>query len=85
MVYCEWPLGRNLAEAVELAAFAKDRGVRTVIGLQSRATPVVNYVKDLVRDGYLGEVMSATNKSITTIVSAEPIDPDLRRAANIQV
>ena len=60
MVLCEWPLGRNFAEAVDLAAVAKARGVRTVIGLQSRATPAVNYVKDLIDDGYLGEVLSVS-------------------------
>jgi predicted dehydrogenase len=57
-VYCEWPLGRNLAEAVQLAELAKAHKVYGAIGLQSRATPVVNYVKDLIRDGYVGEVLS---------------------------
>ena len=35
-VYSEWPLGRTTAEAVELTALAKARGVQTAVGLQSR-------------------------------------------------
>ncbi len=32
-VYTEWPLGRNTAEAVELATLAKAKGVQTACGL----------------------------------------------------
>src|SRR5436190_9312599 len=31
-VYTEWPLGRTTAEAEELAALAKSKGVRTAVG-----------------------------------------------------
>jgi len=37
-VYCEWPLGANLAEADAMAALARAKGVRTMIGLQPMAT-----------------------------------------------
>lgn len=60
MVYCEWPLGRNLGEAKLMAELASSKGLRTVIGLQAAASPAVNYVRDLVRDGYVGEVLSTT-------------------------
>ena len=40
-IFVEWPLGRTLKEAEELAALAKKQGVRTVIGLQARNSPVV--------------------------------------------
>src|SRR6266478_8402559 len=59
-VYCEWPLGRNVAEAVELAKLAKDQQVCNGVGLQSRATPVVSYVRDLIKEGYVGEVLSTS-------------------------
>src|SRR6204780_4011434 len=36
-VYCEWPLGRTTAEAVELAALAKIKGLVTAGGLQAPA------------------------------------------------
>ena len=57
-VLTEWPLGRNTAEAEELAALAKERGVQTAIGLQSRVSPALLYVKELIENGYVGELLS---------------------------
>lgn len=57
-VYCEWPLGANLAEAEELAELARARGVRTLIGLQGRKAPIALKVKELLDAGRIGEVLS---------------------------
>src|SRR5438067_12713462 len=57
-VYCEWPLGRTTAEAVELAALATANGLGTAIGLQARVNPAVMYLKELLASGYVGEVMA---------------------------
>ena len=57
-VYTEWPLGRTTAEAEEMAALAQAQGVRNMVGLQARGNPAMLYLKDLVSDGYVGEVMS---------------------------
>ena len=59
-VYCEWPLGNGLADAEAMAESARRRGIRTAVGLQARSSPTVRYVRDLVRDGYVGEVLSTT-------------------------
>lgn len=59
-VYCEWPLGNGLHEAETLAARAKHQGVLAVAGLQARAAPAVAYVRDLIAQGYVGEVLSTT-------------------------
>jgi predicted dehydrogenase len=59
-VYCEWPLGNGLNEAETLAALAKKQGVLAVAGLQARSAPAVAYVRDLVEEGYIGEVLSTT-------------------------
>src|SRR5437588_10415297 len=59
-VYCEWPLGNGLNEAETLAALAKKKGVLAVAGLQARSAPSVAYVRDLIRQGYVGEVLSTT-------------------------
>ncbi len=64
-VLCEWPLGANLAEAEAMANLARERGLRTVIGLQGRSDPAVRYAHDLVAEGYVGEVLTA-NLSIMT-------------------
>jgi predicted dehydrogenase len=57
-IYCEWPLGRTTAEAVELAALAKAKGLVTVVGLQARANPALIYMKELVEAGFVGEIMA---------------------------
>ncbi|MBC8281320.1 MAG: Gfo/Idh/MocA family oxidoreductase, partial [Chloroflexi bacterium] len=57
-VYTEWPLGRTTAEAEELAALANAKGVQTVVGLQSRVSPALIYIKELIEEGYVGEVLS---------------------------
>ena len=59
-VYTEWPLGRNTAEAEELAALARDKGVQTAVGLQSRVSPALLYVKELLESGYVGEALSCS-------------------------
>jgi predicted dehydrogenase len=59
-VYCEWPLGRDLDDARAMAALAAEQGVRTVVGLQARQAPAIALVHDLLRDGYVGEVLSTT-------------------------
>ena len=47
MVYSEWPLGRNAAEAAELSALAAASHLRTVIGLQGRFSPAIQFVREL--------------------------------------
>jgi predicted dehydrogenase len=59
-VYCEWPLGRDLDDARAMAALAAKQGVPTVVGLQARQAPAIEFVQQLLRDGYLGEVLSTT-------------------------
>jgi len=57
-VYTEWPLGRTTAEAEELATLARAKGVQTAVGLQSRVSPALLYIKELIDSGYVGEVLS---------------------------
>jgi len=59
-VYCEWPLGRDLDDARAMAAHAAKQGVRTIVGLQARQAPAIEFVQGLLRDGYVGEVLSTT-------------------------
>src|SRR3989449_1676184 len=59
-VYCEWPLGRSLDDARAIAALAAEQGVRTVVGLQARQAPAIEFVKRLLGDGYVGEVVSTS-------------------------
>ena len=59
-VFCEWPLGNGLVETDQLAQEAVAANVRTFIGLQARSSPGVNFVRELVRDGFVGDVLSTS-------------------------
>jgi len=59
-VYCEWPLGRDLEDARAMAALGAERGLRTVVGLQARQAPAIEFVRELLSEGYVGEVLSTT-------------------------
>ena len=59
-VFCEWPLARNDKEAEELTALAKEKGVRTMVGLQARQNPSILKAKELVESGKLGKILGTT-------------------------
>lgn len=59
-VYCEWPLGNGLAEARELSGLAQARGVVAAVGTQMRVAPEVEHLRQLIADGYVGQVLSTT-------------------------
>ena len=60
MIYCEWPLGNGLEETIELTELAAAKNIRGIIGLQTRTAPSISYIKDLISQGYIGEVLSTT-------------------------
>ncbi|MFE9319995.1 Gfo/Idh/MocA family protein [Nocardia sp. NPDC052278] len=59
-VYCEWPLALNTAEAESLAELASDAGIRHVVGLQTRYSPAIARARQLLAEGYVGDIVSAT-------------------------
>ena len=64
-VYCEWPLGPNLAEAEEMAKAAKTAGLHVAIGLQLRKNPAVEKAHSLIASGAIGRPLSASIYSST--------------------
>src|SRR4051812_22664319 len=56
-VYCEWPLGNGLAEAVEMADLARTRGLLGAVGTQAPLAPEIDHMKRLIADGFVGEVL----------------------------
>ena len=71
-VYVEWPLGTTTAQAEELAALAKEKGVRTVVGLQSRRSADALHIRKLIEDGYVGDVLSVDLTQFSTGALARP-------------
>lgn len=59
-VFCEWPLARTLPEAESLTALAREKGVRTMVGLQARQSPAVRKARELVSSNALGDILGTT-------------------------
>jgi predicted dehydrogenase len=57
-VYCEWPLAASLAQAEQMAALAAERSLYTAVGLQARSDPTLMYARELIQQGYIGEVLA---------------------------
>src|SRR5438270_12914914 len=57
-VYCEWPLGRTTAEAVELAPLDVATRLVTPVGLQARVNPAVIDMQELVVAGFVDDELS---------------------------
>jgi predicted dehydrogenase len=66
-VYSEWPLGANTAEAVALRDLAAKRGLHTVVGLQNARSAQIARARELLAEGRIGRVLSATLRSATPI------------------
>ena len=64
-VYCEWPLGCNLAQTEEMAAAADQAGVHVAIGLQTRQNPAAQKARELLASGAVGRLLSARIYSTT--------------------
>jgi predicted dehydrogenase len=58
-VFVEWPLAANTNQASEMLAAAQKSGSKTIVGLQSRANPVVQKIKHLVANKAIGELVSS--------------------------
>ncbi len=82
-VYCEWPLGRTTAEAVELAALARQNGLVTSVGLQARVNPAIIHMKELVEAGHVGEVMAVHVSLMREGVLSRPSNRTWQRDAEL--
>jgi predicted dehydrogenase len=57
-ILSEWPLAVGCDEAESLVGAT--RGMRTFAGAQGRFGPAVRHVRELIADGFVGEVLSTT-------------------------
>ncbi|VUC25113.1 unnamed protein product [Clonostachys rosea] len=58
-VFVEWPLGASTEEAEKLTALAREKDVKTIVGVQARADPLVLKVKEIIQSGKLGRITSS--------------------------
>lgn len=59
-VFCEWPLANGLDEAEAIVSRAEQKQLRCGVGLQARGSPVIRYARDLIAEGFVGEVLSTS-------------------------
>ncbi|MGE5216814.1 MAG: Gfo/Idh/MocA family protein [Chloroflexota bacterium] len=82
-VFCEWPLGANTKEAEELATLARQKNVRTLVGLQRRASPAYLYMRELIQQGYVGQVLAVNMMLMNSGVLTRPSDRTWQRDATL--
>ncbi|KAE9396869.1 NAD(P)-binding protein, partial [Gymnopus androsaceus JB14] len=58
-LFLEWPVGR-LSETMEIADAARQKGIRALVGLQGRQTPVIQKLKSIIESGQIGKVLSTS-------------------------
>ncbi len=68
-VYCEWPLGATLAEAEQMAALAAERSLYTAVGLQAHSDPTLRYARELIRQGYIGDILAVQFCYLSTAIT----------------
>jgi len=70
-----------------MAALAAKQAARTVVGLQARQAPAIEFVQELLRDGYVGEVLSTTMVGLSVpgdvVVQANAYMLDKANGANL--
>jgi predicted dehydrogenase len=57
-VYCEWPLTTNTHDSEMLLTMAEAAHVRHVVGLQRRLGSTALFLRDLLAEGYVGQIRS---------------------------
>lgn len=82
-VYCEWPLGRTTAEAEEMAMLAYSKGLITAVGLQARANPALIYMRELIADGYVGQMVAVHVSMLREGILARPMPRTWQRDINL--
>ncbi|TYR81781.1 Gfo/Idh/MocA family oxidoreductase [Priestia megaterium] len=64
-LYCEWPLGIDTIQAEKLENLASQMKIHHAIGLQARQSPEVNDLKQAIKQGEIGKVLSCTMQVAT--------------------
>lgn len=58
--FVEWPLAENEHRAKELAEIARQKSLPTFVGLQGRVAPCLVRLKELLKSGDFGKVLSSS-------------------------
>ena len=84
-VFVEWPLAGDIKTIRDLAAQAKTSGAKTAVGIQGRLAPVALAIKDVLREGKLGKVLSSEVRAAGGTVDRELLAAGLSYFADLKV
>ncbi|OHE98189.1 oxidoreductase family protein [Colletotrichum orchidophilum] len=84
-VFVEWPLAQNVKRAGELAAAAKASGSKTLVGVQGRFAPSVLKVKEILKTGRIGKVLSSEVRAAGGSLDRTHLPTGLKYFANLEV
>ncbi|KAF3056467.1 Galactose/lactose metabolism regulatory protein GAL80 [Daldinia childiae] len=79
-VYIEWPLVENCEEAVALTA--NKRLDNSIIGLQGRVSPIVLKLKEILKSGRIGRVLSSDIRAYGNLLPRDSLPEGLSYFAN---
>jgi len=69
-----------------MAQLASTRSVSTAVGLQARSDPTLMYARELVQQGYIGEIVSVNFTGVSQAVTQRGVgriwQADRRNGAN---
>ncbi|CCD24454.1 transcription regulator GAL80 NDAI_0D01400 [Naumovozyma dairenensis CBS 421] len=57
-LFVEWALACSVQEAETIYKMAAERGLQTIISLQGRKSPYILRAKELIHEGYIGDINS---------------------------
>ncbi|KAF1830716.1 NAD(P)-binding protein [Decorospora gaudefroyi] len=76
-VFCEWPLAQDVHHARDLVELAREKDVKTVMGLQGRLSPMVEKLRSLLREGRIGKVLSVEVRAFGGLNARDTVPTDL--------
>lgn len=84
-VFVEWPLAENFARARELTDLAKEHGVKTMVGVQGRVSPVPLKVQEVIESGALGKILSSDVRTYQSLLPRAGLPESLTYFADRKV
>ncbi|KAI1646686.1 NAD(P)-binding protein [Daldinia loculata] len=82
-VYIEWPLVENCEEAVALTA--NKRLDNSIIGLQGRVSPIVLKLKEILKSGRIGRVLSSDIRAYGNLLPRDSLPEGLSYFADRKI
>jgi predicted dehydrogenase len=75
-VFCEWPLGANVSQAEDMTNLAHEKSLFNMVGLQGRSDSHLRYVRQLIADGYVGDVVAVNMTAFSGGGGGPELTPD---------